>query len=478
MLRYRKYDKILRGFCFSFILLASSIVIAEGQARVLYPAAKTTVLCYMNGDNDLASEVFHAIDTMETVGSSDQINVIVLADGHPDWLKTYGREWQRTRLVRIARDPQFGRIRSPVIEEWQEADLGDPSTLQRFVKTAIERFPAEKYIFLMFAHGRGIINTKQFGSVTPNKRLSISRDATSRSAMSMAQMQNALTRALNGQQFELTVLSSCLSNMVEIGYELADVTRYLIASQDEIHLLDEPPGTFQIRGIKFDKIIQHLHDDPSIDIQSLCRIIIDDFMADYRFERHSSLKAAADGSGVFPATMAAIDCRQIASLTTQLDRLAARIIERLEQPAFLKNWQTILGQTQRFPSFLNLEYYDLGNLLEITMLETSDAQIRQLCEEILSQLHSRLIVHEEHTAGQNASGVSIYVSNPLVPQNIFDVHQSLYGQCKFSQDTRWDEMINRYRHRIDDLRPDKNSESQKGDSLLPQPEKRDSRSAR
>ncbi|MEE4111201.1 MAG: hypothetical protein V2I40_00210, partial [Desulfobacteraceae bacterium] len=77
-----------------------------------------TVLCYMNGDNDLANEVLYALDMMETVGSSERVNVVALVDGHPEWLGPYDAAWSRTRLVHLQADPRIGRITSPVLEEW------------------------------------------------------------------------------------------------------------------------------------------------------------------------------------------------------------------------------------------------------------------------------------------------------------------------------------------------------------------------
>ncbi|MEE4219436.1 MAG: hypothetical protein V2I48_17625, partial [Xanthomonadales bacterium] len=64
-----------------------------------------TLLCYMNGDNDLSNEVLHTLDMMETVGSSDRVNVIALVDGHPKWLGPYDAAWSRTRLVHLQADP-------------------------------------------------------------------------------------------------------------------------------------------------------------------------------------------------------------------------------------------------------------------------------------------------------------------------------------------------------------------------------------
>lgn len=152
----------LNSYHYLTLLFLTVLSVFNAHAEEPHPTARTTVLCYMNGDNDLSSEVLHAIDMMETAGSSDRVNVVALADGHPDWLGNYGEEWQHARLIRVTRDDVMGEIHSPVLEEWHEADLGSPATLRRFVETAIRRFPADNYIFLMFAHGRGIINTKQF----------------------------------------------------------------------------------------------------------------------------------------------------------------------------------------------------------------------------------------------------------------------------------------------------------------------------
>jgi len=40
----------------------------------------------MNGDNDLSEEVFYSLDLIETAGSSDNVNVIALVDGNPEWM--------------------------------------------------------------------------------------------------------------------------------------------------------------------------------------------------------------------------------------------------------------------------------------------------------------------------------------------------------------------------------------------------------
>jgi hypothetical protein len=121
----------------AFALLLTFLITEKDLNAASGPhAASVTILCYMNGDNDLGQEVLHALDMMESVGSSGAVNVIALVDSHPRWLAPYEADWSRARLVHVQTDPQIGRITSPIIEEWGEADLGNPQTLERFVRTA------------------------------------------------------------------------------------------------------------------------------------------------------------------------------------------------------------------------------------------------------------------------------------------------------------------------------------------------------
>ena len=236
-----------------FIAVALTVSCARStiasRLKTHKPSNSTTVLFYMNGDNDLTDEVLSAVDRIETVGSSEKLNIIALIDGHPGGITRFGEKWAGTHLVYITRDKQPNQINSVVLADWGEQDLGHPETLTRFIKESIKRFPAETYIFCTFAHGKGVIDTGNFTANAREKSLCISSDATSQTIMPLPAFKNALKTGLNGHRFSFMILFSCLSSMVEIAYALSDVTDYLIASEDEIRLVNEPPGSHQLRGI-------------------------------------------------------------------------------------------------------------------------------------------------------------------------------------------------------------------------------------
>ena len=409
----------------------------------------TTVLFYMNGDNDLTDEVLSAVDRMETVGSTATLNIVALVDGHPDGTSRFGSKWMGTRLLHITLDNQTSQINSKVLADWGERDLGNPDTLAQFIRDALELFPAEKYIFCAFAHGKGVIDTGRLVHDFGEKSLSISSDATSHSIMSLTAFKGALETGLNGRRFSLTVLFSCLSGMVEIAYSLGDVTDYLIASEDEIRLVNDPPGTHQLRGISFEDLLRDLKSRPRLSDPELGRRVVDRFVEPY----HKDVRTLDAGGGKmsyrYPAGLALIDCIATARLVAALDELAGELINRLNHPEtvlpILADLQLTLKNTPTFKSFLNLEYYDLFNFLEHMARTTADFHIREKSMRCAKLLKSEVVRFERHTPDAQSHGMSIFFGHYLVPENVFAAHYLMYRRTRFSRHTRWDELIQTYR---------------------------------
>ena len=438
------------------LLLSTPVPAVFGSPPAPAPLADVTILCYMNGDNDLASEVLHALDMMETVGSSPSVNVIALVDGHPRWLARYDTAWSHARLVHLQPHPLIGRITSPVLEEWGEADLGAPETLRRFVHTALERFPARRYIFYTFAHGQGVIDTRCYDAPAPVKTVSMSRDDTSGRKLTMEQFHLALKQGLGGRHFDLMVLFSCLANMVEVGYTLSDVTRFVVSSQDEIRLVNQPPGRYQIRGLRFEDLIARLQERPGADIQDLGRSLVDSHVNSY--EKDVRLPGDAESGKVcrYAGDMALLDAAAMPLLAQALDELARGLIQHADDPLIVGAMRAALSATQPFASFLNLEYYDLQGFVQHLRAGIRQPALQTACDRVLDVLAQRILVYARNTPGCSATGVSIYLSHPLVPENIYQTHQGLYQANVFSRDTHWDEMIHAFRPRlktIEALRP-------------------------
>ena len=416
------------------------------------PAGSTTVLFYMNGDNDLTDEVLSAVDAMETIGSSARLNIVALVDGHPRGVGRFGKKWVGTHLLHITTDHRSAQIRSTVLADWGERDLGDPDTLARFVRVTIERFPADRYIFCTFAHGKGVIDTGNLTGSSNAKSLFISPDATSQTIMPLGAFTRALQTGLDGRRFSIVVLFSCLSSMVEIGYALGLVTDYLVASEDEIRIVNDPPGTHQLRGIAFEPMLQQLQTNPHISEIELGRSMVNRFIESYTRPVGTTGPGGRMRYYRYPAGLTLVDCRSIEPLVSGIDALASRLIEGLNRPETssetLASLQSALRRSQTFKSFLNLQYYDLLDLLDHLALLSTNEDIRQMSRHSAALLRFSVIRFERHTDDAGANGMAIFFNHPLVPENIYTAHRAMYRRTRFGRNTRWDQLIHTYRTRM------------------------------
>jgi len=440
------------GTCALFLLFQHSI-------RWAKPPSRCTVMCYMNGDNDLNAEVLHAVDMMETVGSSKYLNILALVDGSRNSQHGYGQIWESTRLLHIKKDDHIGVISSPVLQELGELDLGNPETLEKFIKSCL-KFPADRYIFCAFAHGQGIIETDSLGTSNRPKSLAISPDASSNRLMTQREFHEGLQKAMGGLKFDLMVFFSCLTNMVEVGYSLRNLTNYMLGSEDVIRIVNEPPGTFQIRGIRFEDLLREVKSNPSIPIVELGKKTVDGFIDQYRNETLILDTEGKARSIRYSGGLSLVRCENYQKLAVRLDRLAQVLYRKLmhdeekDIKRFLAEMYGTMAACQRYQSFLNLEYYDLQDFLIRFQEAVTDRQIKKSCLEILKFVKDHIVIYEKHTSDSQSNGVSIYLSNFLVPDNIYDAHQAMYGASKFGQDTSWDEMIDLYRLKMGELYAD------------------------
>ncbi len=414
----------------------------------LSPNKKVTIMCYMNGDNNLANEVLYAVDMMETVGSSQDVDIIALVDGRPGENGGYGAQWENTKLLHITRDDEIGVINSPVIEDMGEENLGDPKVLEKFIKKSLE-YPSDKYIFILFGHGRGIIDTKSLDTKRAYKSVLLSPDDTGQRAMNHQEFNQAIINGLSGEKFHLMLFFSCLTNMVEVGYGLQDVTNYLIGSEDEVRMVNKPPGMFQIRGIEPEKLIGKLTSNPDVSALEMGKVTIDSFISQYESEVNIQNE---DGTGLrvkYPATLALVNCQKYDRLSKSIDILSKYLIEQIEQKPsgkeVLTHLHTAIKASQRYPSFLNLEYLDLQDILEHLRSYSEDIHIKKLCQNSIDILENELILYERHTDDSQSNGVSIFLPSFLVPDNVYRSHMSMYSNSRFSQDTSWGELIDTYR---------------------------------
>ncbi len=195
-------------------------------------AANWTVLVYMAADNNLAQSGKHNLNEMESATQPEGLNLVVQAD-FPG---------ERTKRYLIEQDADPDHITSNVIKDMANTDSGDPNTLRDFIIWGRNRYPAERYMLVIWAHGDSWYKGSKW----------ISPDDETSNLIGIAN--GELKSALVGTgDWDILLFDACSMQSVEIITEMQDLTDYVVASADLV------PAT----GFPYAQIIPLLHQAPS-----------------------------------------------------------------------------------------------------------------------------------------------------------------------------------------------------------------------
>jgi len=250
-----------------------SAAIPEAPAPEQRALAEWTIMVYMNAKNNLEASAIKDINEMETVGSTDKVNILVEA-GRIDGYDTSNGDWKSTRRYRIARDADAAKIGSPVLADLGKTDMGDYRNIAAFGKWAKANYPAKRYMFIVWNHGTGWIRTNSRG---------ISYDEETGNHVNTPQLGSAM-REIGG--VDLYASDACLMQMVEVAYEMRG-SAALIAGSVETEPMD---------GFNYAALLSPLAAVPSMSPEQLGRILVDSFIAQYvspsRGATYSFIKAS------------------------------------------------------------------------------------------------------------------------------------------------------------------------------------------
>ena len=110
--------------------------------RPLYDAQRQwTILVYMAADNDLERHAMPDLAEMEAALPEQGVELLVLVDRAKKRYATKP-DWSDARLYRVRRDADPSSIRSEVLLQPGEIDMGHPAVLGEFIGGALRAFPA------------------------------------------------------------------------------------------------------------------------------------------------------------------------------------------------------------------------------------------------------------------------------------------------------------------------------------------------
>ena len=347
--------------------------------------AEWTFVVYMAADNNLYSYGQDDLNEMKTVGSTADVNILVVYDG-----TTNGD----SRLYKVEQG-SLTTLASP-----GELNMGDGQTVRDHVTTLFNDYPAERYALVFWNHGSGWHEED-----APPVYKSICQDGSDWLENDELDSAIAYVRSNTGAStIDLIGFDACLMQMIEIAYYLKDDGTVMVGSEE----------TEGGDGWEYNVFLAQLVSQPTMAATILGEKIVDSFVAQP------------------DATLSVLKLNQMNALASAVDALA----DELNAVGGISNGQVedALYDTLYFADW---DYIDLSDFANEILDENISAAINTAATGVKNAVSSAVHYYAYGYGGYSyARGVSIYFPDPT-----WSTFDSDYLDLAFAADTDWDDVI-------------------------------------
>ena len=398
-----------------------------GPQRVA-PRAQWDFLVYLDGDNNLENNAIENFLQMEQIGSSNDVNILVLFDRIPGYDDSHGN-WTNTRLYRITKNVSGDRSQfvSTYLKDFGEANMADPQTLTNFITYCHQWFPADHVALTLWDHGGGVYprSLAASGSHGSLARGIAWDDTTGSGAWDClttdqvaAALQNA--RAQTGQKINISNLDACLMQLMEVAYQWRNETDYLVGSEE----------TVPAAGNKYDAILNDLAVNPAIAPRDYALALVNDYYHYYQ------------GQPGYDTTYSALDLGQIGNVFQRFSDFAAKLNAVPDNLlVYIKNARTATTSFD-YPELVDLTDF----LIRLQAQPGSGAGLVNAAAALQTALTNLIIANQG--SGVYPLAHRTYGLGILFPASLSDWQyysdSNRYPLLGLAQDTEWDSFIARY----------------------------------
>lgn len=235
-----------------------------------------TVMVYMAADNDLTVFGVKDIDEMESVGSSDSVQIVLQAEFNRNELAMYGcgaecinRPNFNTFRYRV---PQSAGGPGPdsIAVDIGNRNMTDPADLAEFIRWTKDTYPARRYALVLWNHGGGYQGLLVDDTSAPGNLMTLS----------------SLRLAMTSSNAEVDVINfdMCLMGGVETVAAVEGTVDFAVFSQEN------EPGD----GDPYDRFLSRLRNSPAMGGRELATLMVDEYVTSYRGGASSVTKSAVD----------------------------------------------------------------------------------------------------------------------------------------------------------------------------------------
>jgi hypothetical protein len=358
-----------------------------------------TYLLYGAGDNNLADGILGDVNELESIGSSEEVNLVAFYDT-PDG----------ATIAYLERDEYDDFVSSPQAS-LGPADSGHFQTVSDVLRWAMANYPADNFALIIGGHGGGAPRI-------------IAPDDSTGSMISVKQLGEALSFA--PQRVNLLGADACLMQTIETAYELRHAVDVVVGSENV------EPG----EGWPHDRVAQALTDDPAMSARQLGRTIVQQYGQAY--------------PSYGDVTLAAIDTAGVGLVKRRLSELGAGLYASIrESDSNREAIEQALAATWHFVTVFddNTEYHDqfidLRNFQdELSKRLPYSTLLGKMANVIFSVADALIESYVANDLAGRAFGVSVFFpqKDHVVP-SIFKDYTAAYSLARESD---WDGFLRNY----------------------------------
>ncbi|RLG65640.1 hypothetical protein DRO02_01425 [archaeon] len=388
--------KLAKFTTFSLLIL---LTLSASQVHVIYKAnitdnnVKWTVMFYLDGDNDLEHWAILTFEDIARIGSTKNVRIVVQFD-RSGAESEYGG-WSTCKRYLVTK----GLSPSPntALCDLGEVDMGDPNVLLDFMLWAVEKYPADRYILILWNHG-GAIAGVCVNSSHSNDRLSL------------PEIRYALSRFYDetGIKLDIIVVEACLMGCIELTYEVHDYANYIVFSEE----------VMWAHQLKYDEVFKYLVRNPGIPPYELAILFA-----------KSYLKGASAPYNI----MSVVNLSRVEVLYSAFDEFSIELIKILDDHRRDISL-AIAGARGFYVSYMG----DIYSFAESVASECKLDRIRLAASTLMSAINTCVVFHGNDLT---VHGISAFI--PRDSEYYFKF-RNLYSQLSFSKDCLWPLFLEAY----------------------------------
>lgn len=378
-------------------------------------------MIYLNAANNLepagVSDLQELVQGSSEISTSD-LRIIVLMD-RIDGYSTADGDWKGTALFEVKNGGKYlipATINGVVPDKVNDLNMGTLNTLKDFIVWCMTNYSASYYLLDLWNHGGGWRDNPQVFEYTPRKAISWD-DESAGDTLYMDEVQQAISDALSiagKTKLEIIYMDACLMQMVEVGYELKNLTKYLVASEETV---PGSGGDYTDILNRYKKLISNNTRIPYM--------VSYEIVSSYRAQYYTT-------SGT---TLSALDLTKIDSLISAVNVFAESLTK--QSGSIIKD---IRADTKDFTYTDQADLYHFAKLCN-ERISGGVAGAQSVMDAI-----DDMIVKEYHHSSSMAGSYGIAIYLPRLPSEVSSEYTDNIYSIDFIANTGWNDFIKWYRN--------------------------------